>query len=105
MEGTVRGLIVTFLPILVGCATSSSTVGQVQEVQPGIYKTGIGHTVRVGNEKEYEAISLAGQYCHAKGQKLVILPEHSDNDITFTCQSTSKSGQNPQGDGKNAGQN
>jgi hypothetical protein len=79
-------LIVSFLLVLAGCATSSasSTVGQVQEIAPGTYKIGVAHTVRIGNEMETEAVSQAGQYCHAKGQKLIIVPS-KDRDVTFRC--------------------
>jgi len=85
-EGRMRVLILSFLPLLVGCATAStsSTVGEVQEVAPGTYKIGVGHTVRIGHEMEDEAVSKAGQYCHAKGQKLVIVPT-KDKDVTFQC--------------------
>jgi hypothetical protein len=85
-EGSMRVLILGFLPILIGCATAStsSTVGQVQEVAPGTYKIGVGHTVRIGHDMEDDAVSKAGQYCHAKGQKLVIVPT-KDKDVTFQC--------------------
>jgi hypothetical protein len=85
-------LLLALVPVLAGCATTSTTQpGQVQEVGPGTYKVGIGHTVRVGYEKEYEAISVAGQYCHAKGQKLVVVPTHDDtNAVTFRCESSSE---------------
>jgi hypothetical protein len=33
---------------------------------------------------EDDAVSKAGQYCHAKGQKLVIVPT-KDKDVTFQC--------------------
>ena len=83
---SIARLLLAFLPALAGCATTSTTEpGQVQEVGPGTYKVGIGHTVRVGNDKEYEAISLAGQYCHAKGQKLVVVPAEDKNAVTFQC--------------------
>src|SRR5262249_24920175 len=81
---SIARLLLAFLPALAGCATTSTTeAGQVQEVEPGKYKVGIAHTVRIGNEKEYEAVSLAGQYCHAKGQKLVIVPTKDNNSVTF----------------------
>ena len=79
-------LLLALVPGLAGCATASTTEPrQVQEVGPGTYKVAIGHTVRVGYEKEYEAISLAGQYCHAKGKKLVVVPAADKNAVTFRC--------------------
>jgi hypothetical protein len=41
-----------FVAVLAGCATTSSTpVGQVQEVEPGTYKIGYSHTVRIGHDR------------------------------------------------------
>jgi hypothetical protein len=75
-----------FVAVLAGCATTSSTpVGQVQEVEPGTYKVGIAHTVRSGHEMEDNAVSQAGQYCHAKGQKLVIVPSKESGVAVFRC--------------------
>ena len=73
------------LPILLGCATSS--VGQVREVTPGTYKIGVArgaNSVVIGNEATNAAVSQAGQYCHAKGQKLVIVPD-AGRDVVFRC--------------------
>ena len=75
----------TLLPILPGCATSS--VGQVREVAPGTYKIGVArgaNSVVIGNEATNAAVSQAGQYCHAKGQKLVIVPDPG-RDVVFRC--------------------
>ena len=82
-------LLLALVPVLAGCATTS-TPGQVQEAGPGTYKVAIGHTVRAGYDKEYEAVSLAGQYCHAKGQKLVVVPTHDNDVVTFRCESSSE---------------
>jgi hypothetical protein len=64
-----------FLSTLVGCATtSSSDVGQVREVAPGKYAIAVGSnaslkkTLFQSNEGTEEAVSQAGQFCHAKGQ-------------------------------------
>jgi hypothetical protein len=85
-----RLLLLAFLPVLAGCtATSKTDVGDLQEVAPGTYKVGVSHTVRIGHEMEYDAVTKAGQYCHAKGQKLVIIPT-KDSDVTFRCESTSE---------------
>src|SRR4051812_5942943 len=67
---------VVFLPILVGCATTTSEVGQVKEVAPGTYRIGVagGGSVLFGShEAANAAVDQAGQYCHSKGQKLIIL--------------------------------
>jgi hypothetical protein len=56
----------------------------MQEIAPGTYKIGVAHTVRIGDEMETEAVSQAGQYCHAIGQKLIIVPS-KDRDVTFRC--------------------
>ena len=95
-------LLLALLPALAGCATTSSTdIGEVQEVAPGTYKIGVGHTVQIGHKMEDEAVSKAGQYCHAKGQKLVIVPTDSkDSNVTFRCKFTSEPvtpAQNPHG--------
>ena len=72
---------------LVGCATTSSTpVGQVQEVGPGTYKIGYSHTVRIGHEMEDEAVSKAGQYCHDRGRKLQVVPSKGSDVIVFRCE-------------------
>jgi len=73
------------LPILLGCATSN--VGQVREVAPGTYKIGVArgaNSVVIGNEATNAAVSQAGQYCHAQGQKLVIVPD-AGRDVVFRC--------------------
>jgi hypothetical protein len=78
---------IVFLPILVGCATTTtSAVGQVREVAPGTYKIGVaggaGSVVFGSHQAADAAVSQAGQYCHAKGQKLVVLPTRDRNSCT-----------------------
>jgi hypothetical protein len=73
--------------VLAGCATSS-TVGQVQEVGPGTYKIGFSHTsetVFTGHSSTDAAVDQAGRYCHAKGQKLVIVPSKESGIVVFRC--------------------
>ena len=76
------------LPILLGCATSS--VGQVREVTPGTYKIGVARGAnsvifaKGSTDATNAAVSQAGQYCHAKGQKLVIVPD-AGHDVVFRC--------------------
>jgi hypothetical protein len=83
--------LLAFLPTLVGCATtSSSDVGQVREVAPGTYAIAVASnaslkkTLFQSHEGTDEAVSQAAQFCHAKGQKLVIMPG-GGKDITFQC--------------------
>ncbi len=75
------------VPVLAGCATTSD-VGQVKEVSPGTYSIAVARgsssTVFGGTEGAKDAVSQAGQYCHAKGQKLVIQPNQG-KDVTFSC--------------------
>ena len=75
------------VPILVGCATTSD-VGQVKEVAPGTYKVGVARgsssVLFGGTEATNAAVDQAGQYCHSKGQKLIILPDPG-KDVTFRC--------------------
>ena len=85
-----RGVRITLwiVPILVGCATTSD-VGQVKEVAPGTYKVGVARGSSSvlfggGTEATNAAVDQAGQYCHSKGQKLIILP-NPGKDVTFRC--------------------
>jgi hypothetical protein len=84
-----RGVRITLwiVPILAGCATTSD-VGQVKEVSPGTYSIGLARgsssVVFGGTEGAKDAVAQAGQFCHEKGQKLVILP-NAGRDVTFQC--------------------
>jgi putative hemolysin len=75
---------------LVGCATTSSTpVGQVQEVGPGTYKIAFSHTsetVFTGHSSTYGVVDQAGQYCHAKGKKLLVVPSKESGVVVFRCE-------------------
>ena len=91
-----RGFHITLwiVPILAGCATTSDGGGGVKEVSPGVKEVSPGtYSVPVsrsssvmfgGTEGVSAAVSEAGQYCHSKGQKLVILP-NKGNELTFQC--------------------
>jgi hypothetical protein len=78
------------LPVFAGCATRSD-VGQVKEVAPGTYRIGVARggslLIGGGTEAANAAVEQAGQYCHSKGQKLVVLYT-PDKDITFRCGGT-----------------
>jgi uncharacterized lipoprotein YajG len=74
--------------VLAGCTTSSSKVGQVQEVGPGTYKLAFSttsETVFTGHKSTDAAVDQAGQYCHAKGQKLEIVPSKESGVVVFRC--------------------
>jgi uncharacterized Ntn-hydrolase superfamily protein len=82
--------LMTLLSLLGGCATTSD-VGQVREVAPGTYKVRVGRggnsTLFAGHEASDAAVDQAGKYCHAKGQKLVIVPE-AGRDVVFRCEAS-----------------
>jgi len=84
------GVVACLTTFATGCATSS--VGQVQEVGPGTYSVGVGHTfggVSQETKALNEAVDTAGEYCHSKGQKLLITPNPaSQNNVTFRCVSS-----------------
>jgi hypothetical protein len=72
------------LGALVGCSTSS-TVGKVQDLGDGTYSVGVrnaslGDRIKASND----AVDAAGAYCHARGQKLQIVPD-SGNNVRFRC--------------------
>ena len=73
---------------LAACAMANSDVGKVKEIEAGTYKIGVGaagnHVLIGGNDATNAAVDQAGQFCHAKGQKLVIVPQPG-RDVTFRC--------------------
>ncbi|MGZ5916232.1 MAG: hypothetical protein ACXWJ4_02740 [Methyloceanibacter sp.] len=77
--------VVACLTTFAGCATNS--VGEVQEVGPGTYSIGVSrgsYVLSQGAEEMKEAVNKAGEYCHSKGQKLIITP-NTGNNVTFHC--------------------
>jgi hypothetical protein len=77
-----------------GCATKP--MGQVQDVGQGTYSIGIAHNFGGVSQEEKassDAVEKAGDYCHAKGLKLSVIPGGSQNTIissggqsvTFRC--------------------
>jgi hypothetical protein len=78
------------------CA-SSGQVGQVQEAGPGTYSIvvrpshGLGASTQETKAMD-AAVDKAGQYCHAKGQKLLVTTAVG-NTITFRCLSDSEAAQ------------
>jgi len=80
--------IVAYLTTLGTGCTSSGQVGEVKEVGPGSYSIGVSRALGGGILKADEALKAtvdkAGEYCHAKGQKLSNA-RAVDNRITFQC--------------------
>jgi hypothetical protein len=70
-------------------ASCAARLDQVKEVGPGTYSVGIGHSFGgVAQEAAAinEAVSKAGEYCHAKGQKLQTMLNHeNEGAVTFRC--------------------
>jgi hypothetical protein len=88
-----HSFVVAAILLLGGCATtttSTSDVGQVREVSSGTYTIPVASGAATksflfqSHEATDEAVSQAGQYCHAKGQKVVIVPGGGKN-VTFRC--------------------
>jgi hypothetical protein len=72
------------LSVLAGCSTSSN-VGKVQDLGDGTYSVGVrkaslGDKIKASND----AVDAAGKYCHARGQKLQIVPGSGDQ-VRFRC--------------------
>lgn len=65
-------------------------VQQVHETEPGTYSINViqSHGFGAASRQEKamtDAIGKAGDYCHAKEQKLLIVPTASQTFITFHC--------------------
>jgi hypothetical protein len=101
--GNVRitlGVAVCLTTFVTGCLTSGAPVGQVQEVGPGIYSIGVSGSHGLGGMSREKtvleaAVDKAGEYCHSKGQKLLIT-NATASVITFRCPSDDVATQKPQ---------
>ena len=76
---------------------SSGQVGQVQETGPGTHSIGVRPSHGLGassqeNKAMDAAVDKAGQYCHAKGEKLLVTTAVG-NTINFRCLSDSEAAQ------------
>ena len=80
------GVAACLMALATGCATATAP-GQVQETELGTYSIRIGRTTGIaqGNKATNDAIDKAGEYCHSKGQKLVVVPNPSQSLVTFRC--------------------
>jgi hypothetical protein len=81
------GVAACLLELATGCSRSTTLAGQVQETELGTYSIRIAGTTGIaqGNKAMNDAIDKAGQYCHSKGHKLVVVPNPSQSLITFRC--------------------
>jgi hypothetical protein len=78
--------IVACLTTFAGCAT---TVGQVQEVGTGTYSISYGRSYGTTDTAMKDSVGKAGEYCHSKGQKLLVMPNPArENNVTFRCVSS-----------------
>ena len=88
-------LAVWIVLVLAACATTSD-VGKVKEIEAGTYRIGVGaagnSVLIAGNEATNAAVEQAGQYCRAKGQKLIIVPSQG-RDVTFRCGDATRPGE------------
>jgi hypothetical protein len=77
--------VVACLTTFAGCASSTS-VGEVQDIGQGTYRISVGRSsiLSHGTEASNAAVDKAGEYCHAKGQKIEVLL-NPGNDVTFRC--------------------
>ena len=74
-------------------ARRAGRVGQVQEAGPGTYSIGVRPSHGLGASSQEKkamdsAVDKAGQYCHAKGEKLLVTTAVGDT-INFRCLSDS----------------
>ena len=55
----------------------------------GTYSIGVGRSLTLvsGAEDMKEAVTKAGEYCHSKSLKLLVVP-NTGNDVTFRCVSS-----------------
>jgi hypothetical protein len=92
-ENSIRNVRVAYLALgialclgaLAGCATSS-TSDQVQDVGNGIYRVGVRTSALSDQPAAFgDAVRKAGEYCHAKGQKLQTVPDPGGSDVHFRC--------------------
>ena len=70
------------LTTLAGCA--ATTVGQVQELGAGTYSISYPRTYTTSDAAMRDAVGKAGDYCHAKGQALFVMPD-TGNEVRFRC--------------------
>ena len=60
-------------------ACASSPTSQVQDLGSGIY------SITYAAKSDAQAIRKAGEYCHAKGQKLSVAYTGHDYEVRFRC--------------------
>ena len=78
------------LPFIQGCSLSSSQQSQQvpKDIGGGTYSIGVTKSSFMAERSSHigldEAVSKAGDFCHAKGQKLADV-RSVGNEITFKC--------------------
>jgi hypothetical protein len=77
--------------LLQDCSVSNQQSQQVQQIGDGTYVLGVSKTSSLMNSSSWSkgldaAVGKAGDYCHAKGLKLVNT-HAGGNSITFRCTS------------------
>jgi len=80
------GIVAYLAAAATGC-TSTGQVGEVKEVGQGTYSIGVGSTlggISQGNEALKATVDKAGEYCHSKGQKLLVTATVGRT-VTFRC--------------------
>jgi len=86
----------SFAAFAVGCA-SRGQIGQAQEAGQGAYSIGVSPSRGLGASSQDKkamdtVVDKAGQYCHAKGEKLLVTSAVG-NTINFQCLADSAVGQ------------
>ena len=80
--------IVAYLATAATGCTSSGQPGEVKEVGQGTYSIGVARPLAGGISQGSEALKVtvdkAGEYCHSKGQKLLVTAT-VERTITFRC--------------------
>ena len=87
----IRAYIVCIALVIGGCATSAA--GPVKELEPGTYQIGVSSSnsyVNGETEALSAAVEAAGEYCRAKGQRILIVPTQG-REVTFHCRDLAKS--------------
>jgi hypothetical protein len=78
--------IVAYLATAATGCTSSGQPGEVKEGGQGTHSISVGRTSGIlqGNETLKAAVDKAGEYCHSKGEKLLVTGT-VERTITFRC--------------------
>ena len=83
------GVAACLAALAAGCTASPPKLDDVKEVGAGTYTIGYSAGSGIGNARNQEqamaaAVGQAGEYCHAKDQKLLVTTT-GRNSVTFRC--------------------